>query len=839
MKKKLLLSFITPIIILLTIFLLVGICPFGDKTIIVIDSNTQYISFITYLKSIFMGINDFKYTFSASLGQDLIPLFGYYMMSPLNLITLLFKIENMQLALTIIILIKIGLSGLTMEYFMQKKYKDKNTLLFSLCYALMTYSMVYIYHLMWLEGIILFPLVILGIDNIFKDKKPLLYIISLTMSIITNYYIGIMICLASVIYFIYKYILDYKIINKMKVFINYAISSILSGLMSMFIIIPSIMALSKGKASFSLDNLNFKFITSYLRIIAKSFSASMGSLETWHGGPMIACGMIIVVLLILYFLNKKIEKRNKIINGTLLFVLASTFAIQALDLLFHGLTVPNCFDYRHAFIFVFFMILIASESYFNLNKDKKDLKITAIIMILISILIYFAKYKFNTSSFNISLIYSLLISLIIIFVLYKNKNIYKILLIITIIDLFINAMVSILTSVVPDMQYVSKYKKSIKETSYIIEELKDYDNSFYRMEKTFDRSKNKGRLAINDSMIFDYNGISHFDSTTRSDVEELLEKFGFRRLLTRAYYNESGSTKAADMLFGIKYVLSYEDYKNYTKVLNKDNLSVYKNSYYLSIGYAINNTIQNIDSNNPFENANNTIKTFTNINSDIYIKADYKLLTNNVTINKDIYTPTNDGSITYTIDINNNNELYFYLPNNGEIENDYVNAKMYINNKYIDNYFTKYNRGVISLGKHKIGDKIELKFKFNKELYISNSYFYYEDIKVLEKQYNELSKYQVDLNKLSSSNLKGNINLDKDMKLLFTIPYDLGWNIKVDGKAVKVNKTLDALMYIDLTKGEHNIELEYTPDGLNTGILVSSISLLLTITYIIIKRDKK
>ena len=176
---------------------------------------------------------------------------------------------------------------------------------------------------------------------------------------------------------------------------------------------------------------------------------------------------------------------------------------------------------------------------------------------------------------------------------------------------------------------------------------------------------------------------------------------------------------------------------------------------------------------------------------------------------------------------------------NGEIENDYVNAKMYINNKYIDNYFTKYNRGVISLGKHKIGDKIELKFKFNKELNISNSYFYYEDIKILEKQYNELSKYQVDLNKISSSNLNGKINLDKDMKVLFTIPYDLGWNIKVDGKKAKVNKTLDALMYIDLTKGEHKIELEYTPSGLNTGILVSSISLLLTITYIIIKRDKK
>ena len=237
MKKNLLKTFFTTLFILLTVFIIFGIYPFGDKTIIVIDSNTQYVSFISYLKSVFLGNNDFKYLFSSSLGSNFIPLLGYYLMSPFNLLVVLFKVENIKLFMTLSIIIKICLCSVTMEYFLNKKYKSNNTYLFSISYALMAYNIVYMYHLMWLDSVIMFPLVILGIDYIFKEKNILLYIISLGLSIIFNYYIGVMICIASVIYFVYKFILENKSINKKKVIINYTISSLLGGMLSMFILI--------------------------------------------------------------------------------------------------------------------------------------------------------------------------------------------------------------------------------------------------------------------------------------------------------------------------------------------------------------------------------------------------------------------------------------------------------------------------------------------------------------------------------------------------------------------------------------------------------------------------
>ena len=94
MKKKLLKTFLITLLILLIVFITLGIYPFGDKTIVVIDSNTQYVSFISYLKTIFLGNNDFKYLFSSSLGTNFIPLLGYYLMSPFNLLAVFFNLEN-------------------------------------------------------------------------------------------------------------------------------------------------------------------------------------------------------------------------------------------------------------------------------------------------------------------------------------------------------------------------------------------------------------------------------------------------------------------------------------------------------------------------------------------------------------------------------------------------------------------------------------------------------------------------------------------------------------------------------------------------------------------------
>lgn len=820
MKKNLLKSFGITITIILITFLLLGIFPFGNRSMVIIDSNTQYVTFLTYLRTILLGQNNFKYTFSSTLGQNMIPLIGYYLMSIFNILVIFFKPENMKILITILMIVKIGLCSTTMEYYLSKKYK-KNTLLFSICYGLMAYNIVYMYHIMWFDSIILFPLVILGIDKIFANKNPLLYITTLSLAIIFNYYIGFIICITSVLYFIYKYIFVYKKIDKFKVIIDYIVSSLLAGMISAFILLPSVLGLMNGKLMN--NGIDFGFNMSYIHVIAKAFTASVGVNETWQGGPMIASSMFVFILVILYFFNKKITKKEKIINAISLFILATTFTFKPLCLLFHGLTEPNCFNYRHAFIFVFFTITLAIRSYNKNEYSKKTYQNVKYILIILSIIILLSNFKFNTTTYNISIIVSVILGLLYLYFMEKNKKgIYYLL----ILDLFINVFANVTMLKLSDKQYMNEYKNYVKNTNEAVEAIKD--DTFYRIEKTFDRETNKKMLAINDSMIFNYNGISHFDSTSSLDIENLFEQLGQRKLLTRVYYNNS--TYLLDSLFGLKYILSNTEYKNYDLIKEVNNIKIYENPYYLSLGYSIKN--KNIElSNNPFINQNNIIKAFTGLNEDIFKEAKYKVEYENVEIENNIYKTKTIGKINYYIKSDNKN-LYLYIPVNENIKTNYPNIKVYVNDKYITDYLTKYEWSTLNLGKN----VTKVTLEFENEMIMNDIYFYYENIDIFEKHYNLLKNNQVNINKITSSNLKGDISIEEDSTVLFTIPYDEGWNIKVDGKEIKYFKVMDSLIGLDLEKGSHKINLNYEPKGLKLGIYISLISLIITIIYVILRK---
>ena len=822
--KKLLKVFGITISIILLSFLVLGIYPFGDNSIVVIDANTQYITFLSYLKTILNGTNDFKYTFSATLGQNFVPLLGYYLMSLFNILVIFFKTENIKILFTLLIIIKIGLCSVTMEYYLEKKYR-KNTWIFSVCYGLMAYNIIYMYHIMWFDSIILLPIVILGIDNIFKDKSPTMYIFATALAIIFNYYIGFIICLTSVLYFIYKFIFEYKKIDKFKIIINYGISSLLAGLLSAFILLPSLLGLMGGKIG---SNIELGFNLSYLKVIAKAFTASFSTSEIWHGGPMIASSMFTFILVILYFFNKKITKREKIINGLSLLFLMTTFTFKPLCLLFHGFTNPNCFNYRHAFIFVFFMITLAIRSYNKLEINLKDYKYSKYILIILGLIILICRFKFNTSTYNISIFISVLLGLLYLFFLKNKKNIIYLVLI----DLFINTFSGTLMLKNADKQSMNDYKSYVQDVNESLETIKD--NGFYRVEKDFDRETNRSMLAINDSMLFDYNGINHFDSTAQISTEILFEKLGLRKLLTRTYYNKN-SSYLIDSLFGIKYILSYDNYKDYDLISSKNGINLYENPYYLTLGYKVMDIdVDFID--NPFVNQNNVAKSLSGLNKDIFVSSSYTMSLENVDKENNKYIPQGNGIININVNVEQNNDLYLYIPVNEMVRTNYPNVKIYINDVYYTDYLTKYEWGILNLGKYKKGQNINIRIEFENEIIMDNLYLYYENTNIFEEHYNILKLNEVNINKITSSHLSCDINVEEDSRIMFTIPYDDGWNILVDGVEVDKEKALGDLISFDIEKGSHIIELKYEPKGLKIGIYISLISLFVSIIYVALRK---
>ncbi len=264
------LSFIIPAAVVVFAFALRGVYPFGDNTAVTGDAAFQFIDFVSYLKTVFWGDNDFVYSLSKNLGGAMAGFSAYYHYSLLNFLTLFFPADRLPEALFLIFSCGAGLCSLGMFSCLGRlKGVRTENLIFSYAYGLMGFMIVYIELFEYYTDIILLPLVYLGLKRMIDERKinPL-YIITLTLSIICNYYFGYMICIFCVLIFLYEILLDLK---KIKSFVPFAVSSAVSGGMSAFVVLPAVLSLSGEKSNLA---IGWFFLFNPLDFFSKFFTGS-------------------------------------------------------------------------------------------------------------------------------------------------------------------------------------------------------------------------------------------------------------------------------------------------------------------------------------------------------------------------------------------------------------------------------------------------------------------------------------------------------------------------------------------------------------------------------------
>lgn len=841
------LSFLIPTFLLLIICILTKVYPFGNNTLAIWDCKGQYIDFLSYFKTIFTDTNDFFYTFSKNIGGDMVGLSAYYLLSPLNLILLLFPNQYLPVALFLIILVKIGLCGLTFNCFINNiNIFDWKSLIFSTSYALIGYNMAYFWDIMWIDGVILLPLIALGINLILKSNKPHLYVISLLGALVTNYYIGFMLCIFSAIYFVYSLFISVNNINKFKLYIRkiltYTLSSLISVGLSSFILIPTFMTLQGGKASFSISALEFRKNYSFFDLFTKFYTKSMTEYQLMYGLPNIFCGVLITILVILYLFNSKILLREKIFSVGFIFILIMSFYINTFNLIWHGFNPPSWFPYRYSFMFSFLLIYIAYRSFLKLKDGTKNNHIIycAIMFIALSVMTFRHTYDFvNIKSAYLDTF--LMLCLCLLLYLFRNNNRRNNAFIIAIAliqigNLSLNSFYSI-RELQNSCAKMDEYSTYIQETKSVIDRIKLDDSSFYRLEKNFYRTKN-------DPMQFNYNGLSHFSSSEKTFVKSFLGKMGFRNNGSWAYYNY-GSTVSVDCLLGVKYLLCKEDVnKQYKNLFTQNDITAKENPYALPLGFAVSNKVLGVDfgTTDLFKIQNDIFNSMTDNNFSSIFSSAKLMETNLENLTKTTLTsstkyekiyPSCNASISYKIKVNNENALYTYI-NAPQVQN----AEIFINNSSLGKYFDIYRWDIVSLGSFKTGDVVTFKIQVNdNSLEMNDPLFYYENLNILKQNYDKLSSQPCNLQKISSSHLKGKIAIKSDNQyLMCTIPYEKDWKVTIDNKEIRPIKVFDTFMATPISKGEHNIEFKYVPSGLYLGISISIFSIIISLIYLALHR---
>ncbi len=820
------LSFIIPMFIFLLACAFSKIYPFGDKYIVAYDGSAQYPGFTNILMNVLKGKQSLFYTFKGGLGYNFYATAIYYLFNPTNLLAIFFDSSNTMIFYELIIFLRIGLCGLTMSIYLRNKEKlSKGRLLFSIAYALMAYNVVYFYNFMYFDTVVLLPLVILGLDKLIEGKSSKTYIIFLTLSIISNYYIGSMVCIFSLLYFIYKYIIIDK--NKRKGIIKkFIISSLLSGLMSAFVLIPEFFELMRGKVDLYKDDYtvynkwSMDFLSSFYRLSIASYT----NRDQIEGAPNIYCSLLVLVYTILFFFNKKYSKKERI--ATLIFIcfFLLCFSFNFLDYAWQFFQKPCWYPNRYSFVFSFLLIITAYKAYNNKETIIINNKLLYVILISLILIIMGAAFyeKIYKNDFAKYLFLALSIICIVEYMFsYKIKLLPFLITVIFIFEVSANTLLAV--KEISFAKKASTYDETFNEISNsfnYIEEIDPIKNNFYR-------SDSQAWTNINNPGTYNYNGLMVFDSVRNGSLMHFLEYYAKYIVSDECSTRFNALNPVYTSLLGFKYFVS-GNIENYYENIN-DNLKykVYKNNEYLSLGFMVNNEFKNIilQEKAPYENTNEIVNKSLNKELNVVKKDYYSYIETYKEDDKYIYYDKETGGYVMFDGIPDKDYFVFPNPNHDNATSNF----MYINDEH-DIYYNNFSAYLL-----KKGQKYAMRFVTNEEKTNKDRLFIYlMDVNAYKSWIEEMRKNQLEIITYEKDNyIKGKVNVTKDKTTLFTsIPYDDGWKVYVDGKRVKYDKLLTAFIGLDLTEGEHIIEFKYIPKGLILGSIISFISLIGTIFYV-------
>ena len=802
------LSFLIPVFIMILIFIQRGIFPFGGESFLRTDMYHQYAPFFSEFKYKLSNGGSLLYSWDLGMGINFSALYAYYLASPLNWLIILCPQKYVIEFMTYMIVAKIGFSGLGFTYYLSKHTSGNKAgiLFFGIFYALSGYMAAYSWNIMWLDCIILFPIVCLGIERLVKTGKGL-YTLILGLCILSNYYISIMICLFMVIYFISLNVMNNE--NNWKKFaiasIRFAVYSSLAGGLSALVLLPEIYAL-KLTASGDFDfPSTFNSYFSIFDMIARH----MGNVKVEIGldhWPNIFCGVGIFLFVVLYILNRKISKKEKAVYISLLVFFLAGFSINVLNYIWHGLHYPNSLPARQSFIYIFLVLFICAKAYDNFSANTtKDLGFAFGISMIYILL---AQKIVNNEDFHFAVFYAAMIFISIyamLMYLHMAKRISKtylflITLAIVVIESSVNMSVTSVTTI-----NRSNYINDNADVRALLKKLPMDD--FYRIDKVDRKTKDDGAWL-------NFKSVSIFSSTANASLTELFEKLG-NEASTNAY-SITGETPLLDMLFAVKYAIYTGESRN-TNISYVDisgNSYLYENPYTLPLGYMVDERF--------------TDDWNLNLGDPIDVQNDLAAVYGLPDIFEQIETIKESTSVNFQTDIDGEYYAYVTNPAIDEVEFSYGDGDVKKSFKNLKRHY------ILELGTLE-GEKNGRFVSTDDKDESIDARVYRVNYDSLKKLYYILNKNPLYLSKISDSYLSGNVHAVENTTLFTSIPYDEGWSVYVDGKKAEKIKIMDAFIGLKLEKGQHEIEFKYVSSGIIEGAIISAASLALLLLICLVK----
>jgi uncharacterized membrane protein YfhO len=836
------LAFLIPFLIMLGLFMINEIFPFGDRSFLFSDMYHQYMPFFSEFMHKIKAGEGLDYSYHVGIGSNFLALYVYYLASPLHWLAFLFPEKYLMEFMSYMAIVKIGLCGLTSCIYLRRRFhtKDLSILFFSTFYALSGFMAAYNWNIMWLDSVVLLPLMVLGLERLVKKQKGGLYGFTLALSIFTNYYLSIMICIFLVLYFVVLFCCTHfqKKGERLSVIIQFAFYSLLAAWMAGCLLVPEVCAIAEtdfGSASFP-EKLESYF--SVLDVLARHcmcISTERG-LDHW---PNIYCGVAVFLLIPLYVMNRRIPMRRRFAFLALVGIFLISFSTNMADFIWHGFNYPDSLPARQSFIYIFLVLVMCYEALRNVAYlEKKQIVygyLAAVVYLLFS-------EKFMDSDHYPEAVELLTLAFVTIYTLllyfYKTRvledksssarqrNVLRQLIQMqddTPADsqpdhkqervrwgrcIGVIALVAVIAE-----SAVNTYDTSVGTTSRsaYLGQQEDYRNllaqveeqrggDFYRIEKFDRKTKNDGTLT-------GYATASVFSSTLNSRVTDFYENVGMRH--SKVYYGFDGATALISAMLNVDYMFGNEETQAndlYELQGQSGEVTLFANTATLPFGYVapVDFDLTEAYVNEPVNLQNQMISAL-GITGKLLERESCEDAGDNVRLNI-----TEPGHYYMLLVASGTSDVKATIGSRTEKYNDLKNGSLL--------YLGYLEEGESVLLENDDDDDTTPELRMEA---------YRMDETVLRQALDTLGAQHLEHVVYDTTHVAGDITLSQPGRLILSIPDEDGWKVEIDGVKTVPERFGGAFMAFDLEQGYHTLEMSYQPEGKWVGIFMSITGLLL------------
>ena len=820
------LAFLIPVLSMVGVFAAKKIFPFGDNCFLRTDLYHQYAMFFSEFQHKLQTGESLLYSWNIGAGTNFVALYGYYLASPFNWLTMLVTKEYLIEWMSVLCIFKIGLCSLTFTWYLSKRYARESWVmpLFGFAYALSAYMAAYSWNIMWLDCLALAPVIFRGLEMLVKENRTTLYCLSLGLCILTNYYISIMVCMFLVLYFMVVLVetpfepaetasgkpQSAASYYGSRIF-SFAFFSLVAGGLAAAILLPEFRNLgltASGTTTFPKTLTNYFSVLEMMARHCVNVTVEIG-LDHW---PNIYSGCAVLFLLPLYFLDKEIPWRSKITRGVLLLFLLFCFSYNIPNYVWHGFHYPNSLPCRQSFMYTMVLLTMCCEATLNLRRTPsrqiaKSFWIAALFLLICDNVVDVDDFKSYT--FFVSFLFMGAFALFA--YLYRTGRAAKgFLLFLSFAvltgELTMNTQITSITTVSR-----SGYWRDYESYQSLVERMREDNPLFFRADKdmTTRRSKDDGAWLL-------YPSASVFSSESSSGMTAFYKKFGMEAS-TNAYAVQ-GMTPVTASLMGIRYIFSTNANLNtsiYSLYGSDGSIYAYENPYAMPLGFALPKytylQASEVDG-NPVEVQNEYLSTITGIVAVFEEQVGEK-----------------EGN-NYGLTAEEDGFYYAYVTNNAI---DSVTAKIDTATKS----FSNVKRGfVLDLGYVERGTNVVLTNKDNENI---TAIIYYLNPDKLDIAMEKLAAHPLQLNEKTDTHFSGTVTVMQESMLCVSIPYEEGWTVTVDGVDALYEKWGGAMIAVPLSAGTHLVTFDYEPAGFRMGLMISAASAVVLLISAIIQGRRK